>query len=72
MKYSINPNSGNKEKSYPEKYNYAGQPLKSSKARSKALNKKKDAIDIKYDKLNASKGLTPSGKRKWHFYNTKI
>ncbi len=40
-----------------------------SKAKTKALN---DAVDKKYNKLNAAKGLTPKGKRKWHYYNTKI
>ena len=28
-------------------------------------------IDKKYDKRNSEKGLTPTGKRKSHFYNTK-
>jgi hypothetical protein len=46
-----------------------------SKAKSEAIEKKKEsdkAVDKKWDKYNASKGLTPKGKRKWHYYNTII
>ena len=42
---------------------------KSSPAKSKAIEKNK-AIDKKWAKYNSEKGLTPSGKRKWHNYNT--
>ena len=38
-------------------------------AKQRALNK---AVDAKYDKINKEKGLTPGGKRKWHYYNSKI
>ena len=50
----------------------------SSPAKSKALEKKvsqeelNKAVDKKYAKINASKGLTPSGKRKWHYYNSVV
>ena len=38
----------------------------------KKLAKKMSSVDAKYDKINKDKGLTAKGKRKWHYYNTKI
>ena len=41
-------------------------------SKSKALKKVKDPIDVKWYKYNAEHGKTPTGKRKWHYYNTKL
>lgn len=46
-----------------------GKFMHATMSRQEALNK---TVDKKYDKLNAAKGLTPKGKRKWHYYNSKI
>ena len=43
------------------------------KAKAEALKKAKNKeIDKKWDKYNAEHGKTPTGKRKWHYYNTSI
>jgi hypothetical protein len=43
--------------------------MRDNSSKQKALNA---AVDKKWDKINAEHGKTPSGKRKWHYYNSKV
>ena len=62
---------GTPESVYEDNARKAAFDKKHKATKTKALEKNK-AIDKKWDKYNASKGLTPSGKRKWHYYNSVV